>query len=256
MTDPGALATTVRFIPVGDRALLVEFATEISDAASRAVLTLDKALAAAPASGVVEVVPAMTNVLVLFDPVVTDHTALRVAIEQLLEAASEELPDPQVRRVQVCYDEHFGHDLPAVAAACDMSVEAVIDAHLAGDYRVLMYGFAPGYAYLGGVAPAIQLPRKPAAIRGIPAGRVIIAGPQCIVTTFEMPAGWWVIGSSPTPVLDPAADHPFLFDVGDRVVFERIDLAIHDDLTTAPPKPATSGSGADVTRADDEAGSQ
>lgn len=228
MTDSSANA--VRFVPVGDRALLVEFATEISDTASRAVLSLDTALATATIDGIDEVVPAMTNALVLFDPLVTDHTALRAAVERLLATAPDVAHEPEIRRVQVCYDRDFGHDLPAVAAACDMSVDAVIDAHLAGDYRVLMYGFAPGYAYLGGVAPSIRLPRKPAAIRGIPAGRVIIAGPQCIVTTFEMPAGWWVIGSSPTPVLDPVADHPFLFDVGDRVVFERIDRASHDQV--------------------------
>ncbi len=243
------VAENVRLVPVGDRALLVEFATQIGDAASRAVLTLDRALEAAMPDGVVEVVPAMTNALLLFDPVVTDHATLGAAVTQLLATASAELPDPQARRVQVCYDESLGHDLPAVAAACEMSVDAVIAAHLAGDYRVLMYGFAPGYAYLGGVAPAIQLPRKPAAIRGIPAGRVIIAGPQCIVTTFEMPAGWWVIGSSPTPVLDPAAEHPFLFDVGDRVVFERIDLATHDQPTV------TSGSGAEVTPPADDVSS-
>lgn len=241
MTE-STVAENVRLVPVGDRALLVEFATEISNAASRAVLTLDRALEAAMPDGVVEVVPAMTNALVLFDPVVTDHATLGAAVMQLLATASAELPDPQVRRVQICYDESLGHDLPAVAAACGMSVDAVIAAHLAGDYRVLMYGFAPGYAYLGGVDPVIQLPRKPAAIRGIPAGRVIIAGPQCIVTTFEMPAGWWVIGSSPTPILDPPADHPFLFDVGDRVVFERIDLATHDASTVTP------GSGPAVTR--------
>ncbi len=41
-----------------------------------------------------------------------------------------------------------------------MSEEAVIAAHLAGDYRVFMYGFAPGYAYLTGVPEAIHLPRK------------------------------------------------------------------------------------------------
>jgi len=236
---------TARFVPVGDRGLLVEFATEISPAASAAVLSLDTVLAAAGVAGVDEVVPAMTNVLVLFDPVVTDHEALRTDIERLLAAADAAVPEPQIRRVEVCYDQEFGHDLPAVAAACNMSVDAVIAAHLAGDYRVLMYGFAPGYAYLGGVAPSIQVPRKPAAIRGIPAGRVIIAGPQCIVTTFEMPAGWSVIGSSPTPVLDPDADHPFLFDVGDRIVFERIDLATHDRLVEAASETDTAAAHTD-----------
>ena len=76
MTESTA-AENVRLVPVGDRALLVEFAPEISDAASRAVVTLDVAPGAAMPSGVVEVVPAMTNALVLFDPVVTDHASGR-----------------------------------------------------------------------------------------------------------------------------------------------------------------------------------
>jgi len=242
VTPGGSPALVARFVPVGDRGLLVEFATVISEAANRAVLTLDKALAGSSVVGINEVVPAMTNALILFDPVLTDHVALRIEIERLLDAADESQPEPQIRRVQVCYDESFGHDLSVVATACDMSVDAVIAAHLAGDYRVLMYGFAPGYAYLGGVDPTIQVPRKPAAIRGIPAGRVIIAGPQCIVTTFVMPAGWSVIGSSPTPILDPAAEHPFLFDVGDRVVFERIDLASHDAAVAAVAAAGTDSS--------------
>jgi inhibitor of KinA len=67
-------------------------------------------------------------------------------------------------------------------------------------------------------------------VRGIPAGSVIVAGPQCLVTTIDMPTGWSVIGRSPTRVLRPEADQPFLFDPGDRVVFERIDRAAYDEL--------------------------
>ena len=73
-----------------------------------------------------------------------------------------------------------------------------------------------------GTPAAIQLPRKPAAIRGVPAGSVIIAGPQCIVTTLLMPAGWWVLGRSPTRILTGDEDQPFLFDVGDAVRMRRI----------------------------------
>ena len=88
-----------------------------------------------------------------------------------------------------------------------------------------MYGFSPGYAYLSGIPEDIQIPRKPAAVRDVPAGSVIIAGPQCLVTTLTMPTGWSIIGRSPTPILTGDPARPFLFDVGDRVVFQRIDLA-------------------------------
>ena len=88
-----------------------------------------------------------------------------------------------------------------------------------------MYGFAPGYAYLGGVPETLHLPRKPAPLRGVPAGSVLIAGAQCIVSTLVMPTGWWIIGRSPTPILTGDPSRPFLFDIGDRVRFQRLSRA-------------------------------
>jgi inhibitor of KinA len=97
-----------------------------------------------------------------------------------------------------------------------------------------MYGFAPGFAYLSGVPAAIQVPRKPSATRGIASGSVLMAGPQCLVTTLVMPTGWSVIGRSPTRILDPDSPSPFLFEVGDSVRFVRIDRARYDALCGAP----------------------
>ena len=92
-----------------------------------------------------------------------------------------------------------------------------------------MYGFAPGYAYFAGVPEPLQLDRKPRPLRGIAAGSVMIAGPQCLVTTMIMPTGWWIIGRSPTRILTRIltgdTKRPFLFDVSDRVTFRRISPA-------------------------------
>ena len=76
------------------------------------------------------------------------------------------------RLTRLVYD---GPDLDEVARRCGLSPEAVIAAHLGGDYQVALCGFAPGYAYLSGVPKAIALPRKEAAVRGVAAGSVIIA---------------------------------------------------------------------------------
>ena len=95
----------------------------------------------------------------------------------------------------------------------------MIAAHLAGRYHVYMYGFAPGYAYLAGVPPALRLNRKPAPLRGVPAGSVLIAGPQCLVSTLTMPTGWWIIGRTPFAVLTGDPDHPFRLQTGDRLRF-------------------------------------
>lgn len=220
-----------QFKAIADHALLVTFADEISDAAHGLVLALDAAITANPARGMIETVPAMVNLLVAFDPVQTDHVAVQKHVRGCLPVAQSKKAAGTPRRVQVCYEGAFSPDLEAVAAATGLAPDAVINAHLAGDFRVLMYGFAPGYAYLSGVPQAIQVPRKPAPVRDVPAGSVIIAGPQCLVTTLTMPTGWSIIGRSPTAILTGKQDRPFLFDVGDPVTFERIDAATFDRLS-------------------------
>ena len=213
------------FKPVADHAVLVCFSDTHDEAAHARVLALDKAIAANPPVGMIETVPALVNLLVRFDVTVTDHVAVEAHVRDLVNHATTEKSVGQVRQVQVCYEAPFAPDLDAVAAATGLTPDAVIAAHMAGCYDVLMYGFSPGYAYLSGIPENIQIPRKPAAVRDVPAGSVIIAGPQCLVTTLTMPTGWSIIGRSPTPILTGDPARPFLFDVGDRVVFQRIDLA-------------------------------
>lgn len=219
-----------RLTPVADRAVLVDFGAAVTDGVHDAVLALDRVLRDDPVGGQVEVVPAMVNLLVVFDPLMTDHAAVAAGVEARLSLARPDRAEGAGHEVLVCYDGEFGRDLAAVASATGLSAEAVIAAHLAGDYRVFMYGFAPGYAYLTGVPEAIHLPRKAAPVRGVAAGSVIIAGGQCLVTTLTMPTGWWVIGQSPTRILTGDAARPFLFDVGDRVRFRRVGL---DDFAAA-----------------------
>ncbi len=219
------MITDASFRAIADHALMVNFAATMDTDASRAVAALDKAIMAGPPHGVIETVPALVNLLVSFDPLLTDHDLLAADIRKKLRHPEPAPSQGQVRPVQVCFDDDLGPDMNAVADACNMSSEAVISAFLAGDYRVLMYGFAPGYAYLGGVAPDIQVPRKPTPLRDVPTGSVVIANGQCLVTTLTMPTGWSIIGRSPTRILTGETDRPFLFEIGDAVRFERIDRA-------------------------------
>lgn len=217
-----------RFSPVADHAVLVEFADRIEDAAHEAVRALDAALTASPPIGLAEVIPAYVSLLVEFDPLVTDHAAMTAHLRAQMATPRTAPAGARVHQVAVCYDGDLGRDLQAVATAKGVSTDAVIAAHLAGRYSVAMYGFAPGYAYLAGTPPDIQLDRKPSPVRGVAAGSVLVAGPQCLVSTLTMPTGWWIIGASPTRILNLTGDRPFLFDVGDQVQFYRIDRAAFD----------------------------
>jgi len=208
--------STPAFRPVGEGALLVDFGGGIDEAVFAEVVALDRAIAADPPTGLEEAVPAYTSLLLVFDPCATDHAAMETAARRLI-APAEGFPAATVHEVPVRY--RGAPDLEAAAERLGMTPDALAATHAASDYRVFMYGFAPGYAYLGGVPEALHLPRKPAAVRGHPVGSVMIAGAQCLISTLPMPTGWWVIGHTDFRVLDAEATEPFRFAPGDRVRF-------------------------------------
>ena len=227
--------TQPRFVPVADQALLVEFGQTVDDETNLSVQMLDQALARTPPEGLIEVVPAFVNLVVVFDPTLTDHGAIQQEVLACLDERSEQIGNNTVRDVEVCYDAELAPDLEDIARQAGMSSEAVINAHLAGDFHVVMYGFAPGYAYMAGVPEALHLPRKTAAVRDVPEGSVLIAGPQCLVSTICMPTGWWRIGRATTPILTGDSQKPFLFDVGDPVRFQRINRSEFDESRGGKP---------------------
>lgn len=220
------------FVPVADNGLLVEFGTEISDEVSDLVLAAADTITDAGIVGLVEIVPAFVNLLVVFDPLTTDHDRMQVSLASVLDGPADLAREPTEHVVEACYHPSLGIDLAAVADQCDMSVEAVVATHLGAEYRLCMYGFAPGYAYLSGVPPTIQVPRKTVVVRDVAATSLIIAGPQCLVTTLTMPTGWSVLGRSPTPILQDDPDDPVRFELGDRIRFAEIDLATFEQRTS------------------------
>ncbi|MEL6741636.1 MAG: carboxyltransferase domain-containing protein, partial [Planctomycetota bacterium] len=180
--------------------------------------------------GLVECVPALVNLMVVFDPLVTTHTALRAAVgdlvtESLRVSAGDQGAATTQHDIPVCFDADLAPDLPAVARACDMSEDAVITCLTATPITVAMYGFAPGYAYLTGLPPALHVPRKPAPVRDVPKGSLLIAGPQALITTLTMPTGWSILGRSRFQVMDPEGDPQFRMAVGDTVQFRRVPRA-------------------------------
>ncbi len=204
--------------PVGEAALLIEFGDTISAEMHQQVVALDAALTVQPAPWLIETVPAYASLLVCFDPLRTEPAEVENHVRSLAVSAFALSGAEHV--VAVRYD---GPDLEEAAGRLRLNPAELAELHLRADYRVYMYGFAPGYAYLGGVPGALRLPRKEAPVRGHPPGSVMIAGGQCLITTLPMPTGWWVIGHTDFRVLDPDAGQPFRFAPGDRVRFVRDD---------------------------------
>jgi KipI family sensor histidine kinase inhibitor len=204
VSDPGhALWVLLVTDLLGDRA--VRFARPTASAR-----TLVAAIREWP--GVVDVVVAREDVAVYFahEPVLVDLAPQIAAL-----AGLRDLAEPgREHRLRVVYD---GPDLEEVARATKLSVDDVIAAHRSREYTVALMGFAPGFAYLDGLDPRLELPRRASPRPRVAAGSLAIAGTQTAVYPFAGPGGWHLIGR----VLDVKMfdESGPLLALGDRVRF-------------------------------------
>ncbi|MET0476499.1 MAG: 5-oxoprolinase subunit PxpB [Actinomycetota bacterium] len=194
----------------GERGLLVE----VEDLAT--VHRLHAALRELDPPGVVELVPAYRTVLIVADPgqaEALDDLAARLPGLELppAEAVAGETVDIPVR-----YD---GEDLPEVAGLTGLEPEEVVRRHTAPEYTVAFLGFSPGFPYLVGLDPALEVPRRDTPRTSIPAGSVGLAGNQTGIYPTATPGGWQLIGRTELTLFDPARDPPALLAPGTRLRF-------------------------------------
>jgi KipI family sensor histidine kinase inhibitor len=198
----------------GEHGLLVETGSlELSH-------RLDAALRARRPEGIVEIVPGPETVLVVAPG--ADRGRLRARLEETVlrerdRAAAEVDDDRPVVTIPVIYD---GADLDSVAELAGISVAEVVARHCGRELVVGWLGFAPGFAYLTGLDPVLELPRLDTPRTSVPAGSVAVAGPYSAVYPAASPGGWRLIGRTATRVWDVAGDPPALFRPGMRVRFE------------------------------------
>lgn len=236
--------------PAGNGAVLVDCGD------LGAALAMHDALSRAWGEGALhidELVPAARTVLVRGRDA-ADHVAGRARIPfaeiwsahagSTARAAASETPV----EVPVVYD---GADLEEVAQLTGLTAAEVIERHQAAEYTVAFTGFAPGFAYIAGGDPALQVPRRSSPRARIPAGSVGLAGPFSGVYPRESPGGWQLIGRTEVPMWDLDRDPPALLQPGARVRFVAADRADDDDTDSAgsaastPSGPAAAASGGD-----------
>lgn len=217
------MASDPRIVPCSESALLVEFGDAIDEATNSRVLGLDRALAQARITGVIEAVPTYRSLLVHYDPLVLSFARLSACVRSLVGSAHAERGARRHWRIPVVYGGEFGIDLDDVAKARGMSADDVVRLHTAGSYYVAMLGFLPGFAYLAGLDPRLATPRRESPRAVTPAGTISIGGVQAGVQCLEAPSGWHLLGRTPVRTYHPRRDPIFLVEPGDAVTFRAID---------------------------------
>ncbi len=211
--------------PFGDRAFLVVLGGSISPRVNRRVHALAQAVRTEAARGVPwgNPVPSYESVVVPFDPLLLDPVTAEGHLGNLLAAVQgtatvEPETIPPVL-IPTRYGGDSGPDLPEVARRLGITEQAVVALHTGSDYLVYMIGFTPGYAYLGTLPAALELPRRDVPRVRVASGSVGIAGRQSGVYPIESPGGFHIIGRTDLVLWDPAREPPCLLEPGRSVRF-------------------------------------
>jgi 5-oxoprolinase (ATP-hydrolysing) subunit B len=219
---------------LGERALLLRV-----DAQATVHATAHRLLDDLRAGRLEDVVPGDRSLLVTFDGTDRGERAARAAVARAVTrtagAGTAATPQGRHRVIPVNYGGANGPDLEAAANLAGLSPRDLIEFHTGRDHTVLFLGFAPGFPYIGDVAPEIVVPRLTSPRTTTPAGSVSLAETYTGIYPADLPGGWRVIGWTPVMLFDPASDPPTYLLPGDTVRFEAIAAA---DLPVAPHRAA------------------
>jgi len=212
-----------QFRAASDQSLLVTFGQQITLESHQNVLKLLRLLQAEPIGGILNLHPGYSSLLIKFDPPRLEHEELQSKLlHRLTRLGNTPLPTPQKVDIPVCYGAEFGPDLNAVAETHGLSPTQVIELHSSSIYIVYFLGFAPGFAYLGGLPEALATPRLETPRPKVPQGSVGIGGNQTAVYPFATPGGWRLIGRTPVAMFQQDRSPMNLLQIGDQVHFRAI----------------------------------
>jgi inhibitor of KinA len=201
--------------PLGDQAILAYCLDEA------AAVRFARDVRAAGFPWLLDVVPAYSSVGIFFNPDFVRSIEAEEALCHLAPSGALEREQGQQFIVPCCYSMEL--DLARVARHTGLSAEEIIARHCDREYTVYAIGFAPGFPYLGYLAPELcGVPRLASQRLRVEPGSVGLTGTQTGIYPLVRPGGWNIVGRTPLTLVD-MTDNYFPLHVGDRVSFRRID---------------------------------
>jgi KipI family sensor histidine kinase inhibitor len=213
---------TGRLLPSGERAVLVEVDSLEQVLQLHRLLWVDDRV-----PGLLDAVAGARTLLLVAATGATlsgIRSVAQDALQHLSAAPVRSTPDGEAADVDIAvhYD---GPDLADVARLTGLSPREVVAAHTSRPWRVGFSGFAPGFAYLVGGDPRLDVPRRPTPRTRVPAGSVGLAGVFSGVYPRSSPGGWQLIGHTDQALWDLDREPPALLRPGLLVRFVDADGA-------------------------------
>ena len=217
----------VRAMRLGEDALLLRLGDAIDADTNARVHALAARIAAERPDWLRDLVPAYASLALFVDASAFGNDDDPLAqVERWIEHLQQQeqqsafaVAQGRLHEIPVRYGGEHGPDLDAVAEHAGLRPRDVIELHAEAEYRVAMLGFAPGFPYLLGLNPRLEMPRLSTPRQRVEAGSVGIGGAQAGIYPRPGPGGWRIIGRSEVVLFDPARASPSLLAPGDRLRF-------------------------------------
>ena len=220
----------LRFI--AEDTLLVEFGDSLDDNLHNKVLMLDSALSESSIAAHLETLPTFRSLMIQFDVFALSAESLLEALS-ILDISSVKFKG-QTWRVPVCFENGCAQDLAEVSDKLGITEAEIIERILHSPLKLYMYGFAPGFAYLGGLDTKLNITRRDTPRAPMPQGALMIAGGLASLSSVSMPTGWYVLGQTPVTMFSLQRKTLVPFAVGDELQLYPLDFDTFIKLQAAP----------------------
>lgn len=237
------------FRPLGDRYLAVEFGDEANLLLNFRVIALQEALEAEAIDGVIDLIPSLRELGIVFDFDRTSHRRLENAIKPLLPHVRDpkSLRSRHVR-LPVWYDDPWSAEIARrykveknidfIARCNNLTIEQVIETHTASDYWIVCVGFTPGCYFSRVLDPSkwITAPKYKVPRSYTPARCLALAGFSTGPYPVASPGGYQLLGRLAVNLYEPIPrnkDFPedgVLLRAGDRLRYYSVSPLEYDEI--------------------------
>ena len=214
----------INFFHYSQNSILVNWPQTISTEISTDINTLCKALY--NDENIIEFRKGYCSLLIQFNSENISYNHFRVYLINIYKNLKEiNIVKPLVWDIPVCYDKIFSFDMNEYSNKISLTKDEIIQLHSSKTYYLHMYGFLPGFMYLGGLDSKLQISRKTIPSRRVLKGSVAVGGSQTGIYPSNSPGGWYVIGNTPINLFDASnLNQPVAFPDSNYVKFSPVSI--------------------------------
>ncbi len=235
-----------RYLPGGDRYVLIEFGNEMNLELNFKAQGLATAIEEQKTKGILETAPCFASMLIHYEPKEISFTDLQLEMGRLIDSLGPsdniELEsrlfcfptvylDPWTKECVADYIEKIAKKTTDPEYVAELnglsSVEQFVRVHSGTEYWVASLGFWPGLPFMMPLDPRCMLtaPKYNPPRTWTPKGTVGMGGASTAIYPEHLPGGYQIFARTPVPIWDTNKRFPVfersicLFQPGDRVRF-------------------------------------